>query len=527
LIPKRIYQTQEFEYVPEGMRAAMQSIIDLNPDFGYKYYSDQRARDFIVKHMDPRTVRAFDILIPGAYRADLFRYVLLYVKGGIYIDSSMLGVTPLDQLIDPTDVFIAPVDMPSVNKEGTRLGIYNAFMCATPRHPVILQTLDLVLDRIDARDIGPESLYMTGPLALGGVFAASYGINDLVEGTCAEGVRLISHIPGAVKTGDTIMLYTKYTNYRKETKQYNSGEHYGALWRRGEVFAREPPVIPLGFSYKPFCPNGIGWDPHTRKIPSVDPSLQLKVPVQKVHPSIRSINQLIPAVIHQTHEFDHVPVGMRDAMDTIIQFNSGYDHIYYNAADRHQFIADHMDARALRCYESLIPGAYQSDFFRYAVLYYRGGIYLDAGSEALAGLEGIIDPTDQFVGTVDNCGTNICNAFIGAVPHHPILGAAIELMLDRIEKQEYGPSDLWITGPRLLRDAFERVVKHPIREQRYPQNIKLVRYKIDPRCSSGVIKAGDVHYFNNKYPSYRSDMTWYCPTENYAVLWAERRVYRK
>lgn len=527
LIPKRIYQTQEFEYIPPGMREVMQSILDLNSDFGYKYYSDQRARTFIIKHMDARTVQAFDSLIPGAYRADLFRYILLYIKGGVYIDSSMVGAQPLTKLIEPEDVFIAPLDYPTFDDQGYRKGIYNAFIASQPRHPILRQTLDLVLDRIQKQDIGTQSLYMTGPLAMGTVFAEIYGVNNLEERSYAPGVRLIKHIPGNLIDKDQILFYTKYTGYRAETKRYNSGEHYGELWRKKQVFALVPPEIPLGCSFKAFCPNSIGWDSNQRKFPAVPPDLQIKVPVQKFHPSIHTINQSIPATIHQTHEFDQVPVNMGIAMDTITQHNPGYERIYYNANDRRQFIAEHMDASALQAYDSLIPGAYQADFFRYAVLYFKGGVYLDSGFEALRGLEGLIETSDQFVGAVDNCGRNVYNAIIGAVPGHPIPGKAIELILNRIQKREYGPSDLWITGPQLLRDAFVGVVGQPIQERNYKDGVKLIQYKIDSRCSSGIIKSQDKIYFNNKYPSYRLDMSWYCPVENFAILWAERRVYRK
>jgi len=150
---------------------------------------------------------------------------------------------------------------------------------------------------------------------------------------------------------------------------------------------------------------------------------------------------------------------------------------------------------------------------------------MDTGFVALKPLSEIITPNDKFVSAVDNNGKDIYNAFIAAIPHHPIIGRAIEMMLDRIERQDYGPSDLSITGPALLREAFRSITTQAVRPGSY-NNIKLLQFSIDNRCSSGIIKSGSTEYFYTKYPSYRLDMSWYTNVENYAILWAERRVFK-
>jgi hypothetical protein len=162
-IPKRILQTNYRDQVPQGMRRAMQSIMDMNPDYEHVYYSDARIRSYLVQHFDARTLKAFDDLRVGAFRSDLFRYCWLFNEGGVYIDSDMVAVRPLSELINPRDTFVSAEDCGSGR-------IYNAFLAATPRHPLVKKVLDLVLHRIEKRIYGDSELSITGPMALSDAF---------------------------------------------------------------------------------------------------------------------------------------------------------------------------------------------------------------------------------------------------------------------------------------------------------------------------------------------------------------------
>jgi hypothetical protein len=162
-IPKRILQTNYRDQVPQGMRRAMQSLMDTNPDYEHVYYSDARIRSYLAQHFDARTLKAFDDLRVGAFRSDLFRYCWLFNEGGVYIDSDMVAVRPLSELIGPRDTFVSAEDCGSGR-------IYNAFLAATPRHPLMKKVLDLVLHRIEKRIYGDSELSITGPMALSDAF---------------------------------------------------------------------------------------------------------------------------------------------------------------------------------------------------------------------------------------------------------------------------------------------------------------------------------------------------------------------
>ena len=86
VIPLNIYQTWHTKDLPPLMRNAVNKIIRMNPRFNYKLFDDNDCRNFIKDNFNEDVLNAFDTLIPGAYKADLWRYCILYKNGGVYLD---------------------------------------------------------------------------------------------------------------------------------------------------------------------------------------------------------------------------------------------------------------------------------------------------------------------------------------------------------------------------------------------------------------------------------------------------------
>ena len=58
----------------------------------------------------PQVRQAYDSLIPGAFKADLFRYCVLLIYGGVYADVDILLEANLDLAIGPNIGFMVPED---------------------------------------------------------------------------------------------------------------------------------------------------------------------------------------------------------------------------------------------------------------------------------------------------------------------------------------------------------------------------------------------------------------------------------
>ena len=86
VIPLKIFQTWHTKELPPDMKITVEKLKERHPRFEHFLFDDNDCRDFIIKNFDNNVVKAFDSLIPGAYKADLWRYCVLYINGGIYMD---------------------------------------------------------------------------------------------------------------------------------------------------------------------------------------------------------------------------------------------------------------------------------------------------------------------------------------------------------------------------------------------------------------------------------------------------------
>jgi mannosyltransferase OCH1-like enzyme len=73
---------------------SINTILCFLPELQYEFFDNER----IVKYLHgtrPELIYFFDKLIPGAYKADLFRAIYLYFNGGIYFDCKNILYTPI------------------------------------------------------------------------------------------------------------------------------------------------------------------------------------------------------------------------------------------------------------------------------------------------------------------------------------------------------------------------------------------------------------------------------------------------
>tara|TARA_R110002153_G_scaffold246952_2_gene402911 strand:+ start:32 stop:2554 length:2523 start_codon:yes stop_codon:yes gene_type:complete len=141
-IPKVIMQTyaSSDELTPQ-MIDAMHTWKNMNPGWDYESFDNNECIEFITKHFNTDTVKAFNNLIPGAFKADLFRYCYLYIKGGVYSDIDNICLVPLNEFLYDNDTFVSVKDRVV---DGQDL-VYNAFMATEKNHPVLKKAIDLTV----------------------------------------------------------------------------------------------------------------------------------------------------------------------------------------------------------------------------------------------------------------------------------------------------------------------------------------------------------------------------------------------
>ncbi len=256
-IPKKIYQTHKtFEKLPKGMQQTLKRTENMHPNCEYVYYDDQTCDEFIEENFHYRIVNAYKTLVPGAYKADLFRYCLLYKHGGIYLDASMYCLKSFEDMIwsktDKHYQFVSAVDQ---DQSG---GAYNAFIAAVPKHPILAMAINICVHRIERREYGRSTLYPTGPYVLGDAInlyldqkpgekieAGVKGKNDNIL-ILGRGIRFkcrYSHFGNKITEPIHVLIYnreeyadSKYPGYQIEWRDHKKKTYYHALWNKKQIY---------------------------------------------------------------------------------------------------------------------------------------------------------------------------------------------------------------------------------------------------------------------------------------------------
>ena len=75
----------------------------------------------------------------GPLKADLCRYAVLRLHGGLYVDSDLEFLRDPGAPLRPSDTLVAPIE--AGRQKGHRSGIFQSYIAAAPGHPVLQQVL--------------------------------------------------------------------------------------------------------------------------------------------------------------------------------------------------------------------------------------------------------------------------------------------------------------------------------------------------------------------------------------------------
>lgn len=108
MIPKLIHQCW-VNGTPDTQRQNnVNSLRNLNKGWQHKLWDESNIPGFIKSVYGSYVLEAYSSINPkyGAARADLFRYLVCYHLGGVYLDIKSLYARPLDTLIKPNDMYL-------------------------------------------------------------------------------------------------------------------------------------------------------------------------------------------------------------------------------------------------------------------------------------------------------------------------------------------------------------------------------------------------------------------------------------
>ena len=186
MIPKKIFQSYYSDELPIELMENVEKLKQLNPTWTHVLFNDVKQEEYIKEHYDAEMLNIYLSIDPlyGAARSDLFRYLLLYNEGGVWLDIKSSLTKPLDNVLLDTDEYIlshwdSRMAICGMHKEITEVSGIDAteyvqfFIISSPKHTYLKSVIrnvvkkikeyndtDVTLDRVGAKGV----LSLTGPI---------------------------------------------------------------------------------------------------------------------------------------------------------------------------------------------------------------------------------------------------------------------------------------------------------------------------------------------------------------------------
>jgi hypothetical protein len=164
--PRNIFQTWETKVISEDLQKIINTWKEHNPEYKYVLYDNQEREEFIQENFEERVYNVYCKIIPGAYKADLWRYCVLYIYGGVYADIDTICMAGIDSFVSDDTEFMTTVDLNTSPYEGCH-NLSNTFILSTPNHPILLGCINRIVSHVENNIIPPSKLDFAGPGVLG------------------------------------------------------------------------------------------------------------------------------------------------------------------------------------------------------------------------------------------------------------------------------------------------------------------------------------------------------------------------
>lgn len=243
-----------------------------------------------------------------------------------------------------------------------------------------------------------------------------------------------------------------------------------------------------------------------------------------VLPEIKEDRHKIPHIVHRTYISREKAEKFKEASRITLKENPFLTEYFYDDEDVEKFITTHYSQRVVDAYNSINKkyGPARADFFRYLIVYVKGGLYLDIKSYAYKDLSELFEEEDKLIVSKGRNYSLDINSFgiiptwknsydwstfsgikygeynnwhFMAPPGHPIIGKLIQHIVLNIEQKrdsyKYGEySVLVLTGPIIFTCVIEKY--------RNEDNLKLTEPGYDGKVSYAIVnhKSGNKNHYS-------------------------------
>eukprot|EP00747_Dinoflagellata_sp_TGD_P137321 gnl/TRDRNA2_/TRDRNA2_175668_c0_seq50.p1 gnl/TRDRNA2_/TRDRNA2_175668_c0~~gnl/TRDRNA2_/TRDRNA2_175668_c0_seq50.p1 ORF type:complete len:356 (-),score=21.15 gnl/TRDRNA2_/TRDRNA2_175668_c0_seq50:280-1347(-) len=216
------------EWAPPG------TVFDYYTDADMKESVRQLSKELELAGIEGKAFDAFNNLRPAAFRSDLWRLMVLWSRGGVYLDMNIELKDRLASWINFKDDRLVLLKDAGV---GDRGAFWNAMMASTPKSPLIAEMLRKVVQNINGHYYGDDPLSITGPIA---IYEALEGKRRDTDDGGKLRMEYAFNSKGNLKVTD--ILTHQHIIAVKDPSLHHAQDpqtHYSPMWHNHQVYCDE------------------------------------------------------------------------------------------------------------------------------------------------------------------------------------------------------------------------------------------------------------------------------------------------
>jgi mannosyltransferase OCH1-like enzyme len=240
-IPKTIYKiyiddSMEIPQLPDNITESINTWKNLNPGYIIKLFSGNDCRKYLKENFDDIYLQTFDCFKPYAFKADFFRYCIIYNEGGWYSDLKQVLYKPLSTILRPNSYFICSWE---TDYEDKKKYMQNSFFGAEKKCPILKTAIDYCISNCKQKYYGDTSLYITGPYVLAKSFKENVDVNLTNEQLMLDGITLgsFSFLQGEYFIFNNEILIKKKCDTCGFSQDWKNGNNYLEMFKNKDVYS--------------------------------------------------------------------------------------------------------------------------------------------------------------------------------------------------------------------------------------------------------------------------------------------------
>jgi hypothetical protein len=192
MIPKKIFQTWKTKKLSRKFEELVDTWKSHNPDYDFYFHDDEECEVFLLNNFDRKVFSTYKKIIPGAFKADLWRFCILYKFGGFYCDVDTICLNKIDNFVDSKTEFIGVVDL-NENCNYTH-NLFNSFIGVIPESPIMRFCIDRIIYNVKNNIIDIHPLDFSSCGVLGRSLNNYLGNNETNSFLDKEGIHGKIHL---------------------------------------------------------------------------------------------------------------------------------------------------------------------------------------------------------------------------------------------------------------------------------------------------------------------------------------------